>query len=160
MTNASTTHDCSHDARHEAEIRAFLDRSYDDVAKDLAQLRALLADVALNLQGGLGALGMPGDESASRMMVSGTLVTTLQFEDLAAQILERASRRMMLNSVFTLEMMFGSVAHRVCPAVPAPDPEAGRLLGEAIAKHRELQRSILARTVNQTSMKPGDVELF
>lgn len=157
--------------RLHSEVQSTLEKGYGEVSADIRQLRDLLTDTVQSLNAALGDLvqrpredpdpfAADGESLRANKAVTGRLVTALQFEDIAAQIIERARLRLTVLEMFTSEMFFGPEAHSTCPAAQSTNDEALRKLDEQIHRHRDLLRDILARRVQQDSLVTGDVELF
>jgi len=163
------------------EVHHILHREFSTTAADLEQLRGILGDAAAKLAGafcemsvgsaaliqlldgvppGSGAAPLEEAAAIARDMSSktGTTVQSLQFEDMATQLLQHVHRRLALLEMFSKEM-----------AVLYPDPEGrmppltDRTLDD-ICHVLELNRMALSavghKAVQQQSMDSGVIELF
>ncbi len=163
------------------EVHLTLHREFATTAADLEQLRGILGDAAAKLSSafcemtiGSTALlrlldGAPEDAGTApiedaaaiaRDMSSKTVTTvqSLQFEDMATQLLQHVHRRLAMLEMFSREM-----------TVLYPDPE-GRMpplsdkVLDDLFRVLELNRAALAavghKAVQQQSMDSGVIELF
>ncbi len=163
------------------ELQETLHEGYAGVSRDFDQMQNLFEDVVCDLNRVLQALNGPapgataaadtlpssapdgtpglaaGSEKANLML---HLVTVLQFEDIASQILQRARSRLVLLEGFTNDMLFGSTAHATCQRPGAAQGETQRELRKQIERHRDEVRAVMERGVRQQSMDAGEVVLF
>jgi len=162
-------------------VHSTLHHEFGTLAGDLDQLRGILSDAAAKLSeafchmtvGSTALLrlldGAPDRSEANslkdaasiaRDISSRTVMTvqSLQFEDMATQLLQHVDRRLAMLEVFSKEM-----------AVLRPDP-AGRMvplteealedLFRLLERHRADLASVGRKSVQQQSMDSGVVELF
>ena len=149
-----------HDALR-LELEETLHEGYAGVARYFDQMQNLFEDVVCDLNQVLAALNAPTPDAApDKAAVMLHLVTVLQFEDIASQILQRARSRLALLEGFTIDMLFGPRAFAACQRPGSQQGESRRELREQIEHHRDRIREVMERGVRQQSMAPGDVVLF
>jgi hypothetical protein len=163
------------------EVHTTLHSEFDTTAVDLEQLRGILADAAGKLStafcemtNNLSALvrlideaqskpaGTPmGQVAAIAMEITsrtGSTVQSLQFEDMATQLLQHVNRRLATLELFSKDM---SILH------PHPDNPAAALTDEVLDNlfrrldaHRTELLAVSRKTVQQQSLDSGGIELF
>lgn len=163
------------------EVHTTLHGEFDTTAVDLDQLRGILADAAQKLStafcemtGSLSALVRLIDAAQSgagpvplgaitaiavdiNSRTSST-VQSLQFEDMATQLLEHVGRRLATLELFSKDM---SILH------PHPDNPMAALTDEVLDDlfrrldaHRTELLAVGRKTVQQQSLDSGGIELF
>lgn len=163
------------------EVHRTLHSEFDTTAVDLDQLRGILADAAEKLSAafcemtgslaeltrridsapaGAGASSLADVSDIARDITSrtGSTVQSLQFEDMATQLLQHVGRRLSTLERFSKDM---AILH------PHPDdptaPLTDELLDELFRKldaHRSELLAVARKTVQQQSLDSGVVELF
>ncbi len=163
------------------EVHTTLHSEFNTTAVDLDQLRGILADAAEKLStafcemtGSLADLvrlidvaqstpgGAPmGQVAAIAMEITsrtGSTVQSLQFEDMATQLLQHVGRRLTTLERFSKDM---SVLH------PHPDNPVAPLTNEVLDElfrrldaHRSELLAVARKTVQQQSLDSGGIELF
>lgn len=163
------------------EVHETLHSEFNTTAVDLDQLRGILADAAEKLSAAFCEMTAsltelvrlieattPGDPGSSLTEISaiaqditsrtGSTVQSLQFEDMATQLLQHVGRRLATLEVFSKDM---SVLH------PHPDdpgaPLTEDLLDDLFRKldgHRSELLAVGRKTVQQQSLDSGVIELF
>ena len=163
------------------EVHTTLHSEFNTTAVDLDQLRGILADAAEKLStafcemtNSLSELvrlidaaqsvpgGAPMGQVASIAMDitsrTGSTVQSLQFEDMATQLLQHVGRRLTTLELFSKDM---SILH------PHPDNPAAALTDEVLDDlfrrldaHRTELLAVGRKTVQQQSLDSGGIELF
>jgi hypothetical protein len=163
------------------EVHASLNGEFHVVADDLEQLRGLLTDAAQKLSGAFGVIRestaelnraitriaeSPGDHAietlnqiAEGMNTSaGTTIQSLQFEDMATQLLTHVNRRLQVVQDFSVEMsVINPTASRTPPFLTPEELDA--LFGR-LEHYRTALRVSTRKVVQQQSLDSGDIELF
>lgn len=163
------------------EVHLTLTVEFQCVADDLEQLRGLLTDAAGKLSGafrvmtgssaqlqstlaGLGdsredaALRRLGELAAEITSTTGMTVQSLQFEDMATQLLQHVNRRLAILHAFSAEMAVLNPTPTGVP--PTIDVREIDRLFEALERHRASLSAATRKVVQQQSLESGDIELF
>jgi hypothetical protein len=163
------------------EVHTTLHSEFATTAVDLDQLRAILSDAAGKLSTAFCEMtrslselvrlidetqsvadGAPMGQVASIAMEitsrTGSTVQSLQFEDMATQLLQHVSRRLTTLELFSKDM---SILH------PHPDNPMAALTDEVLDDlfrrldaHRTELLAVARKTVQQQSLDSGGIELF
>lgn len=158
-----------------------LNEQFQIVASDLEQLRGILGDAAGKLSStfrvitaGTQDMGKALDEAeaaaaggaltrireitSAMTSTTGTTIQSLQFEDMATQLLAHVNQRLIVLQKFSKEMaILNAGSNHVPPYLTAEE------LDEAFAsleRHRNLLRNDVRKAVQQQSLDSGDIELF
>lgn len=158
-----------------------LNEQFQIVASDLEQLRGILGDAAgklsstfrvitastLEMGKALDAVeaGATGGSFArireittDMTSTTGTTIQSLQFEDMATQLLAHVNQRLIVLQKFSKDMsILNAGSNHVPPFLTAEE------LDEAFAsldRHRDLLRNDVRKAVQQQSLDSGDIELF
>jgi len=163
------------------QVTSTLNAEFAIVATDLNQLRGILSDAASKLSGTFRVVNASSDdlrrtiaqvrnvedvpalqrlnEIANEMTsTSGTTVQSLQFEDMATQLLQHVDRKLVVLANLAQEM---AVINPTTPTVP-PYLDAVQL--DLLFARLEAYRTELSvstrKVVQQNSLESGDIELF
>ncbi len=164
------------------EVHATLNDEFHVVADDLEQLRGILTDAAQKLSGafrvittgttelnrtlasaGTGAAAEEPLAALARIAegmnaTAGTTIQSLQFEDMATQLLQHVNRRLRTVHEFSVEMsVVNPTAHHTPPFVTTAELDA--LFGR-LEHYRNELRVATRKVVQQQSLDSGDIELF
>ena len=163
------------------EVHATLHNEFHQVAIDLEQLGGLLSDAALRLSGAFGVITNGSRELESAMqslpaaptpselrrlteitaeMISttGPTVQSLQFEDMATQLLTHVSNRLTILESFSKDMVALNPTGDDAPA--AFTAAAFEDLFTKLEKHRTILAAAHRKSVQQQSLEAGEIELF
>jgi hypothetical protein len=163
------------------EVHTTLHSEFNTTAVDLDQLRGILADAAEKLSGAFcvmtGSLGelvrlvesIPaGPEGAPMAEIAaiakditsktGSTVQSLQFEDMATQLLQHVGRRLATLELFSKDMSILH-PHPDNPGAPLTDAVLDDLFRRLDAHRTELL-AVGRKTVQQQSLDSGNIELF
>ena len=158
-----------------------LNEQFQIVASDLEQLRGLLGDAANKLSSTFrvitagtqemgkaldaidgeaagSSLGRIREITSEMTSTTGTTIQSLQFEDMATQLLAHVNRRLNALQQFSKEMAILNAGSNHVPPYLTPEE-----LDESFAsleRHRELLRNDVRKAVQQQSLDSGDIELF
>jgi hypothetical protein len=162
------------------QVTLTLGQEFGVVAEDLNQLRGILSDAASKLSGTFRVVSASSDdlrqtlrtarpsdlpvlqrlnEIANEMAsTSGQTVQSLQFEDMATQLLAHVDRKLNALAGLAKDM---AVINPNQAAVP-PALQAGQLdaLFSKLDEHRQVLASATRKAVQQQSLDSGDIELF
>jgi len=163
------------------QVTITLNNEFSIVSADLGQLRAILSDAATKLSGTFRVvtassdelrrtLGEAGDDAGrdaidrlrsiadAMASTAGATVQSLQFEDMAAQLLQHVDRKLAVLACLARDM---AVLNPGPEAVP-PSVGAARLdqLFETLAAYRMQLETATRKVVQQQSLESGDIELF
>jgi hypothetical protein len=162
-------------------VHMTLHGEFRNAADDLEQLRGLLNDAAQKLAGAFSVIaggtvrlvslaeeGTGGAGSGARSELveiareitskTGTTVQSLQFEDMASQLLQHVRRRLAMLEAFSKDM---AVLYPNPPGGPLPQGhETLDRLFELLEKHRAMLSGAQHKQVQQQNMDSGDIELF
>jgi hypothetical protein len=162
------------------QVTLTLSHEFGVVAGDLNQLRGILSDAAQKLSGTFRVVSATSDElrrtlgqaNASDLPVlqrlneianemtstSGQTAQSLQFEDMATQLLAHVDRKLGVLAKLAQEMaVINPSAATTAPALPADQ------LNGLFARLEEYRRELANATrkvVQQQSLESGDIELF
>lgn len=163
------------------EVHASLNDEFHVVADDLEQLRGILTDAAQKLSGafrvintGTGQLNQaiarisecPGPDAVSKLneiaegmtATAGTTIQSLQFEDMATQLLQHVNRRLRTVHDFSVEMsVINPTASRTPPFLTLEELDS---LFARLEHYRNELRVATRKVVQQQSLDSGDIELF
>lgn len=163
------------------EVHASLNDEFHVVADDLEQLRGILTDAAMKLSGAFRVINAstlelnsaiskmgerPNSESLAELNViadgmnatAGTTIQSLQFEDMATQLLAHVNRRLRTVQQFSVEMsVINPTASRTPPFLT---PEELDQLFARLEHYRQELRVTTRKVVQQQSLESGDIELF
>lgn len=134
-----------------------LEAQFGELDAELDQLRSIIASTASALSSSFAELAPLTDDAGSlseqlREHVS-TGIISLQFEDIAGQLIEHVRRRKAV--VHELVSRLAAVVAEV------RDPKAMKAQLSIIDSDAEVMvRSLARRPVQQTSMATGDIDLF
>ncbi len=158
-----------------------LNEQFQIVAADLEQLRAILGDAAGKLSStfrvittGTGEMQAALDEAmtshatdplirireitSNMTSTTGTTIQSLQFEDMASQLLAHVNRRLCALQQFSKEMsILNAGSNHLPPFLTEVELEAAFA---NLARHRDLLRNDVRKAVQQQSLDSGDIELF
>jgi hypothetical protein len=163
------------------EVHTTLHSEFDTTAVDLDQLRGILADAAEKLSaafcemtGSLSQLvrlidaahDQPGGADLDEVRTialditsrTGSTVQSLQFEDMATQLLQHVGRRLATLEAFSKDMSILH-PHPDDPAAPLTDAVLDDLFRRLDAHRTELL-AVGRKTVQQQSLDSGGIELF
>ncbi|MFN8588878.1 MAG: hypothetical protein U0704_13875 [Candidatus Eisenbacteria bacterium] len=158
-----------------------LNEQFQIVTCDLEQLRGLLGDAAGKLSSTfrvitagttemgatLDALACPDPGPALARIreittemtsTTGTTIQSLQFEDMATQLLAHVNRRLDALQQFSKEMAILNAGTNHLP--PFLTREELDSAFESLARHRNLLQNDVRKAVQQQSLDSGDIELF
>lgn len=163
------------------EVHASLNEEFRIITADLDQLRGILTDAAQKLSGAFrvvaagtqemnqalnGASGGPeaGSLAALARIVegmnatAGTTIQSLQFEDMATQLLQHVDRRLRMVHDLSVEMsVINPSANRTPPFLAPMELDA---LFDRLEYYRNELRVATRKVVQQQSLDSGDIELF
>jgi methyl-accepting chemotaxis protein len=163
------------------EVHASLNDEFHVVADDLEQLRSILTDAAQKLSGAFRVISQstedlnqalariakhPADDSLVMLneiadgmnATAGTTIQSLQFEDMATQLLAHVNRRLKTVHDFSVEMsVVNPTASRTPPFLT---PEELDSLFARLEYYRNELRVSTRKVVQQQSLDSGDIELF
>ena len=163
------------------EVHASLNDEFRVVATDLEQLRGLLTDAARKLSGAFRVINEstgelnnaivriakhPDEDSlvvlngiADGMNATvGTTIQSLQFEDMATQLLAHVNRRLHTVHEFSVEMsVVNPTASRTPPFLTPGELDS---LFARLEHFRNELRISTRKVVQQQSLDSGDIELF
>jgi hypothetical protein len=163
------------------EVHATLNEEFSHVASDLGQLRRILSDAAQRLSNNFwlitagsselrATLGqadegqhLPVLQKLSQIVeemasTSGTTVQGLQFEDMAAQLLEHVDRKLVVLANLSKDMAVLNPALQDQPPF-MKTPELDELFA-TLERYRMELRVSTRKVVQQQSLESGDIELF
>lgn len=164
------------------EVHETLNEQFQVVATDLEQLRGLLGDAANKLSSTFRVITAGTDElsgeiaklscdcgqtpevtrireiSVEMTNTTGTTIQSLQFEDMASQLLAHVNRRLDVLQAFSKDMAVINPTSSRTP--PYLDPSELDRLFEMLANHRASLKNSVRKAVQQQSLESGDIELF
>jgi hypothetical protein len=163
------------------EVHASLNGEFHVVADDLEQLRSILTDAAQKLSGAFRVISQstgelnkalvkiaenPADDSLAMLneiadgmnSTAGTTIQSLQFEDMATQLLAHVNRRLKTIHDFSVEMSVVNPTASHTP--PFLTPEELDSLFARLDHYRNELRASARKVVQQQSLDSGDIELF
>lgn len=163
------------------EVHASLNDEFRVVADDLEQLRGILTDAAQKLSGAFRVINVStGDlnRAIARMSdgpcsqsvavlneiaegmnsTAGTTIQSLQFEDMANQLLQHVNRRLQKVQEFSVEMSVINPSATCSP--PFLTLEELDQLFVRLEHYRNELRVSTRKVVQQQSLESGDIELF
>jgi hypothetical protein len=162
-------------------VHELLNDEFLVVASDLGQLRRILADAAEKLSGtfrvvtagsedmrttvagvhgatDVDVLRRIGEIAARMTSTTGMTVQSLQFEDMATQLLQHVDRKLAVLARLVKDMaVINPTLASVPPLLPAG--ELDELFARLAAYRAELAVGT-RKVVQQESLEPGDIELF
>lgn len=162
-------------------VHETLNDQFQIVAGDLEQLRGLLGDAAQKLSatfrvitagtnemGGVLEAAMGDTPTAALQRIreitgdmtstTGSTIQSLQFEDMATQLLAHVNRRLNVLQQFSKEMAIINPSSNQLP--PFLTTQELDVLFETLARHRSLLQNDVRKAVQQQSLDSGDIELF
>jgi len=163
------------------QVHDVLNEEFGVVAADLGQLRRLLSDAAEKLSGTFRVVTASsaeltstiakvggGADTASLVRIreiatdmtatTGQTIQSLQFEDMATQLLQHVDRKLVILARFTTDMtVINPGAGHVPPLFETGELDA--LFAKLGAYRNELAIST-RKVVHQESLESGDIELF
>ncbi|MBI5170875.1 MAG: hypothetical protein HZA61_15405 [Candidatus Eisenbacteria bacterium] len=158
-----------------------LNEQFQIVAGDLEQLRAILGDAAIKLSSAFrvittsaGQMRCALDEAAAAdgsdpfvrlreitsemTSTTGTTIQSLQFEDMASQLLAHVNHRLGALQQFSKEMsILNAGSNHLPPYLTEKELDAAFA---NLARHRDLLRNDVRKAVQQQSLDSGEIELF
>jgi hypothetical protein len=163
------------------EVHTTLHGEFNTTAVDLEQLRGILADAAGKLSSAFcemtnslsdlvrlldKAQGTPGGAPLAEVSAialditsrTGSTVQSLQFEDMATQLLQHVGRRLATLELFSKDMAILH-PHPEDPGAPLTDEVLDDLFRRLDAHRTELL-AVGRKTVQQQSLDSGGIELF
>jgi len=163
------------------QVHHMLHDEFDVVAADLEQLRRLLSDAAAKLSGTFRTVTASSDElrrtigqvreqsdlpvlrrlaeiSDEMSSTTGQTIQSLQFEDMATQLLQHVDRKLAVLSRLSMDM---AVLDPTPQSVP-PDLATAQLdeLFLQLERYRTELSVATRKVVQQESLESGDIELF
>lgn len=163
------------------EVHVTLHDEFDFVAADLEQLRTLLTDAALKLS--MAFREMTGSSQELQLTVqkiaatpelsmlkrlteiadgmtttTGLTVQSLQFEDMATQLLAHVNKRLVILEAFAKDMAVLNPPAEGSPLMLAP--HVIDELSHTLQRYRAALAGANHKAVQQQSLDSGDIELF
>jgi hypothetical protein len=162
-------------------LQEMVNDEFNVVASDLAQLRRLLSDAAEKLSGTFqvvtasssdlrttiacmpsssdsASLARIRDLAAEIASTTGTTIQSLQFEDMATQLLQHVDRKLAILARLSRDMaVLNPTAAGVSPLVPADQLD---VLFRKFESYRTELAAASRKVVQQESLESGDIELF
>lgn len=158
-----------------------LNEQFQIVASDLEQLRGLLGDAASKLSAtfrvittGTCEMQTALDEAmtsretdplirireitSNMTSTTGSTIQSLQFEDMASQLLAHVNRRLSALQQFSKEMSILNAGSNHLPPYLTQDELDAAFA--SLARHRDLLQNDVRKAVQQQSLDSGDIELF
>lgn len=163
------------------EVHETLTEEFNIVASDLGQLRRILSDAAEKLSGTFRVVTANSDElrrtigrmdemtceqalprireiAADMASTTGQTVQSLQFEDMATQLLQHVDRKLEVLARFSKEMaIINPTTEHVPPLLKTDQLDQ---LFERLQNYRNELTVSARKVVQQTSLDSGDIELF
>lgn len=162
-------------------VHQTLNEQFQIVAGDLEQLRGILGDAASKLSttfrvitSGTRDMQAALDEALSShetdplirireitsdmTSTTGSTIQSLQFEDMASQLLAHVNRRLSALQQFSKEMaILNAGSNDLPPFLTQEELDAAFV---SLARHRDLLQNDVRKAVQQQSLDSGDIELF
>jgi hypothetical protein len=163
------------------QVTGTLNQEFAIVAADLSQLRAMLSDAAAKLSGTFRVVTASSDElrrtlgevqettdlpvlkrlntiAEEMASTTGTTVQSLQFEDMATQLLQHVDRKLDVLASLAKDM---AVINPTAASIP-PLLRTNQLdeLFERLESYRTELSVATRKVVQQSSLESGDIELF
>ncbi len=163
------------------QVTVVLNHEFGIVATDLYQLRGILSDAAGKLSGTFRVVTASSDEmhrtvarvrqspdpEALRQLeqiaetvasTTGTTIQSLQFEDMATQLLQHVDRKLSVLANLASEMAVINPTSASVP--PLLRPEQLDMLFARLEQYRNELTVSTRKVVQQQSLESGDIELF
>ena len=163
------------------QVTVILNEEFGIVATDLNQLRGILSDAAGKLSGTFRTVTASSDElhrtvnlvrqspdpatlrrleeiAETVASTSGTTIQSLQFEDMATQLLQHVDRKLTILASLASEMAVINPTSASVP--PLLRPEQLDALFSRLDQYRNELTVATRKVVQQQSLESGDIELF